>query len=125
MVGVIDGADDPGVGNPDRRQLVGQAGAAHSHRRAIQLAGVEQRLHQRLDATGPVQVFHMMGTCRTQRAEMGCPGSDLIDFGQAEADPRLVGDGGDMQSCICRAAHGGVDRESVDDRAGIDDIAGF
>ena len=70
VVGVGQGPDDLRVEDLHRRQVVGHGPAGDGQGRAVDEAGVQQGLHDRRHAAGPVQVLQVVGAAGAQGAEV-------------------------------------------------------
>ncbi len=89
----------------------------------MQIAAVEQRLHQHRHAADIVQILHHIAAARLQIADIGGALADFAKCVQIEIDAGLVGDRRDVQSAIGRAAGGGDHGRGVLDRLASDDVA--
>src|SRR3954453_9363175 len=75
-------------------EVLGDGFAGHGDAVAMQVAAVEQRLHQDRHAADLVQVFHHVFAARLEVADIGRAGEDAADLGQVKIDPGFGGDRG-------------------------------
>ena len=93
------------------------------HAIAVQIAAVEQGLHQHRHAADIVQILHHVPSARLEIADIRGALADLAEIMQVELDAGLVGDRRQMQSAIGRAAGRGDDCRGVFERLAGDDVA--
>ena len=93
-----------------------QAGAVNGLHIAVDEAGVVELAEDREDAAGAVHVLDVVRRRRRDLADVGDAAREPIDVGHGELDPRLVGDGQDVQHRVGRAAHRDVERHGVLER---------
>ena len=74
--------------------------AGDSGQLRVQQPHVRQLLHNGGHAAGLVQFLHEVFARRCQMAQVGSFLADLIELLQIDGQPRLVGDGRDMQGCV-------------------------
>src|SRR6516162_3196892 len=108
----------------DIAQILGDGLAGDGHAIAMQIAAVEQCLHQHRHAANVVQVLHYIAAAGLQIANIRRALADLAESVQVEIDARLVGDRRDVQPAIGRAAGSGDDGRGVLNRLAGDDVAG-
>ena len=89
----------------------------------MQVAAVEQRLHQHRHAAGIVQVAHDVSAGRLEVGDVRRPAEDLADVVQVEIDPGLVRDRRQVQAAIGRAARGRDHHRGVLERLAGHDVA--
>ena len=70
VVGLVEGPDHVVVDDAGAGHRLGDGAAGHGTGGAVHEAGVDQLLHQGLDAAGPVQVFHVVRAGRRQLADV-------------------------------------------------------
>ena len=104
-------------------EVFGDRPAGHGHAVAVQIAAVEQRLHQHRHAADIVQIFHYVTSARLQVADIRRALEDFADRVQVEIDPGLVGDRWQVQTGIGRAAGRGDDGRGVFERFAGHDVA--
>ena len=90
----------------------------------MQIAALQERLHQDRDAADIVQILHDIAPARLQIGDVRRALRDLAEIVQVELDADLVRDRRDVQPAIGRAAGRRDDRHSVLDRLPRDDVAG-
>ena len=106
-----------------RGEVLGHGAAGHGHAVAVQVAVVEQRLHEQRDAAGLEQVLGDVAAARLQVGDVGRALEDLGDVEQVELDARLVRDGRQVQGRVGRAAGGRHDGRGVLERLAGHDVA--
>ena len=93
--------------------VFGQSTAGHRHAVAVQIAVVEQRLHQQRNAAGLEHVLGDVFAARLQVGDVGRALEDLGDVEQVELDAGLVRDRRQMQRAVGRAAGRRDDRRGI------------
>ena len=89
----------------------------------MQMAMVEQRLHQQRNAASLEHVLGDITAARLQIGDIGCSFEDLGDVEQVELDAAFMRNGRQMQRGIGRAAGGRHHRGGVLQRLAGDDVA--
>ena len=87
------------------------------------MAIIEQRFHQKRNATNLKHVFGNITAARLQIGDIGCLFEDFGDVEQIEFNAALVGDGRQVQRSIGRSAGGGDDGGGVLQRLAGDNVA--
>ena len=80
------------------------------HAIAVQIAVIEQSFQQERHAPRLEQILGDITARRFQIRDIRCPFQDFGDGEQVEVDAAFMGDGGEMQRGIGRAAGRGDDR---------------
>ncbi len=104
-------------------QVFGDGLAGHGHAVAVNVAAVQQGLHQHRHAAGFV---HVLGHVLSARLEVGDVGrflENLAHLQKVEVDSRFVGDRRQVQAAVGRPAGGGNDHGGVFQRLSGDDVA--
>ena len=104
-------------------EVLGDRPAGDGHAVAVQIAVVEQRLHQQRHAAGFEHVLGDIAPARLQIGDIGRALEDLGDVEQVELDAALMRDGRQMQRRIGRAAGGRDHRRRILQRLAGDDVA--
>ena len=89
----------------------------------MQVAAIEQRLHQHRHAADIVEVLHHIAPAGLQIGDVGGAPKDLADIVQIKFDADLVGHCRQMEPGIGRAAGGGNDGRGIFERLAGDDVA--
>ena len=87
-------------------EVLGDGPAGDGHAVAVQVAVVEQRLHQQRNAAGLEHVLGDVSAARLQVGDVGRPLEDLGDVEEVELDAAFMRDRRQMQRGIGRAAGG-------------------
>ena len=89
--GLAVGADHVLIGREfDVLQILGDGLAGDGHAVAVEIAAVEQRLHQHRHAADLVQVLGHIAAARLEIGDIGRRAEDLADVVQIEIDARLM-----------------------------------
>ena len=123
-VGVLDGADGLFVQDVGTLDVLAQGLAGDGRHIQIQQALLGQLCLHGGDAACGIEVGHVGGACGGQMAEVGGPGTDLIEELQVDGHTSLVGNGQQMQDGIGGAAQRHIAGQCVADGALVDDLAG-
>ena len=84
-----------------------------AHHRSVQQAPAVQLPEDAVDPAGAVHVLHVVGRAGRHLAQAGDPARQPVDVRHGEVDPRLPGDGQQVQDRVGGAAHGDVQRHGV------------
>jgi hypothetical protein len=87
-------------------QVFGDRLAGDRHAIAVQMAAVEQRLHQHRHAADIVQILHHVPPARLEVADIRGALADLAEIMQVELDAGLVDAGSETHPALTRAAGG-------------------
>ena len=112
----------PGRIRLHRREVLGDRAARDREAAAVQHAGVEQRLLQRLNAADADQLRHQVAAARPQVGEHGRAIADAREVGERELDARLVRDREQVQHGVRRAAERNDRRDRVLERFLAQDV---
>ena len=123
VVGLVEGPDHVVVDDAGAGHGLGDGAAGHAEGGAVHEAGVDELLHDGLDAAGVVQVFHVVSAGRRELADVRHPRRDLVDALQVELEAGLGGDRRQVQHGVGAAAQAGVGGQGVADRRVREEVA--
>ena len=111
-VGIVGRADDVGEA-AGSHQILGHGLSRHRPRFAPQQAVPHEFRHHRRHPSRLVQVLHVMRAGGTEFDQVGSAAAHRVELGQRERDARFVGDGGQVQHRVGRAANGHIHGDCV------------
>jgi len=104
-------------------EVLGNGAAGDRHAVAVQMAMIQQRLHQQRDATSFEHVFGHIAATRLQIRDIWCLFEDFGHIEQVEFDSAFVRHRGQMQRRVGRTAGGRDHGGRVFQRLAGDDVA--
>src|SRR5207244_319671 len=102
-----------GGGRVEGGQVLGHRAPGDGEAVAVQKAGVEQLLHHHRQPAHAVEVAHVEAAVGLHVGDVGDPAPNPVEVVQLELDPRLVGDGEQVEDSVGGAAHGVGDGDGV------------